>query len=125
VFGWLRLTSAVWRECARKLLGDRAFSLVTGLSPMVCKSIAKASKVRILHLPPRAQRASDLRKRRTGTLLCTRWGYPHWGGWVDHVGLGRRAVTCTNANGGRPASSAARNTVGSSGANVPAGLAGR
>jgi hypothetical protein len=33
-----------------------------------CKSIAKASKVRILHLPPRAQRAPDLRKRRSGAL---------------------------------------------------------
>ena len=36
------------------LLADRASSLVTGLPPLVCKSIAKASKVRILHLPPRA-----------------------------------------------------------------------
>src|SRR5665647_3578455 len=41
------------------LLADRASSLVTGLPPLVCKSIARASKVRILHLPPRAQRAPD------------------------------------------------------------------
>ena len=41
----------------------QAFPLVTGLQPGDCKSIAKASKVRILHLPPRAQRASDQRKR--------------------------------------------------------------
>lgn len=35
---------------------------------MVCKSIAKASKVRILHLPPRAGRALDQRKRRSWAL---------------------------------------------------------
>ena len=45
-------------------------SLVTGLPPLVCKSIAKASKVRILHLPPRAERAPDLRKRRLGASSC-------------------------------------------------------
>jgi hypothetical protein len=30
-----------------------------------CKSVAKASKVRILDLPPRAAKASDQRKRRS------------------------------------------------------------
>src|SRR5664280_1848746 len=40
-----------------------------------CKSIAKASKVRILHLPPCAERASDQRKRRSGALSYTWWGY--------------------------------------------------
>ena len=49
---------------------EGTFSLVTGLPLMVCKSIAKASKVRILHLPPRAERAFDLRKRRSGALSC-------------------------------------------------------
>src|SRR5664279_4552106 len=54
VSGCGRLSPAVCGECARKLLWERAFSLVSALSPMVCKSIAKASKVRILHLPPSA-----------------------------------------------------------------------
>jgi hypothetical protein len=49
-----------------------AFSLVSVLSPMHCKSIAKASKVRILHLPPRAERALDLRKRRLGPFRVVR-----------------------------------------------------
>src|SRR5471030_1271217 len=52
VSGWPRLTSAVCGEYARKLSGGQAFLLVTALSPKDCKSIAKASKVRILHLPP-------------------------------------------------------------------------
>src|SRR5664280_2803041 len=37
-----------------------------------CKSIAKASKVRILHLPPRAREASDLRKRWLGAFRVVR-----------------------------------------------------
>ena len=49
---------------------EGTFSLVTSLPPLVCKSIAKASKVRILHLPPRAERAPDLRKRGSGALSC-------------------------------------------------------
>ena len=49
---------------------EGTFSLVTSLPPLVCKSIAKASKVRILHLPPRAKRAPDLRKRGSGALSC-------------------------------------------------------
>jgi hypothetical protein len=77
-----RLRSAVRTEYARKLSGGQAFLLVTALSPMDCKSIAKASKVRILHLPPRAERAPDLRKRRTGALACTRRGYPKRG-WMS------------------------------------------
>jgi hypothetical protein len=63
-----------------EVVAVQAFPLVTGLQPWDCKSIAKASKVRILHLPPRAERAPDLRKRRTGALLCTRRGYPKRGG---------------------------------------------
>ncbi len=54
VSGWPRLTSGICGESARKLSMEGTFSLVTALSPMVCKSIAKASKVRILHLPPSA-----------------------------------------------------------------------
>ena len=54
-YGCRRLTSAVCWEYARKFVGGQALSLVTGLQPVVCKSIAKASKVRILHLPPRAR----------------------------------------------------------------------
>jgi hypothetical protein len=65
-----RLWSAVRGECARKLSMGGTFSLVTGLPPMVCKSIAKASKVRILHLPPRVKRAPDLRRRRLEALSC-------------------------------------------------------
>src|SRR5665647_229067 len=74
--GRSRPLSAICGEYARKLSGGQALSLVTGLAPMDCKSIAKASKVRILHLPPRARRAPDLRKRRLGASSCTRWGYP-------------------------------------------------
>src|SRR5450759_1872049 len=43
---------------------EGTFSLFTGLPPLDCKSIARASKVRILHLPPRAQRAPDVMKER-------------------------------------------------------------
>ena len=39
-----------------------------------CKSVAKASKVRILHLPPRANEGPDQRKRRSGPFaLCPSW----------------------------------------------------
>src|SRR5664279_4042844 len=67
-YGCRRLTSAVCGEYARKFVGGSALVLVTGVRSVVCKSIAKASKVRILHLPPRAQRAPDLQKRRSGAL---------------------------------------------------------
>src|SRR6476661_10212814 len=40
-----------------------------------CKSVAKATKVRILHLPPSAPRGPDQRKRGSGPLACTPWGY--------------------------------------------------
>jgi len=64
VFGCL------WGICAEVVAGQ-AFPLVTGVQPRVCKSIAKASKVRILHLPPRAEKVlDDLRKRRSGALSC-------------------------------------------------------
>ena len=57
VSGWLRVTS-VEVGCLRgirpKFVGGQALVLVTGSQSVVCKSIAKASKVRILHLPPRA-----------------------------------------------------------------------
>jgi len=49
---------------------EGTFPLVKGLPPLVCKSIAKASKVRILHLPPRAGRALDQRKRWSRALSC-------------------------------------------------------
>jgi len=45
-------------EYARKLLGREEFLLVTGSPPLDCRSIAKASNVRILHLPPRASVSS-------------------------------------------------------------------
>jgi hypothetical protein len=54
VSGHSRLSPDICGEYARKFVGGQALSLVTGLPPLVCKSIAKASKVRILHLPPRA-----------------------------------------------------------------------
>src|SRR5665647_930315 len=57
-------SSAVCGEYARKLLIGRAFPLVRGVPPVDCKPIAKASKVRILHLPPRAERAPDVMKER-------------------------------------------------------------
>jgi hypothetical protein len=69
VSGRSRLSPDICGECARKLSMEGTFSLVTGLPPLVCKSIAKASKVRILHLPPRAREASDLRKRGSEALF--------------------------------------------------------
>src|SRR5664279_693946 len=69
-YGCRRLTSAVCWEYARKLFAGQTSWLVRVLRSVVCKSIAKASKVRILHLPPRAKGASDLRKRRAGALSC-------------------------------------------------------
>src|SRR6476661_7188776 len=39
-----------------------------------CKSVARATKVRILHLPPSATRGPDQRKRRSGLLACPRLG---------------------------------------------------
>jgi hypothetical protein len=77
-------------ECARKLSGDQPLTLVTGLPPLVCESIAKASKLRVLHLPPRAQEATDLRKRGSGPHLCARLGIQTS---VDEMGVtafGRR-----------------------------------
>ena len=59
VSGCSRLSAAVWGEYGRKLLAGQMFPLVRALPLKVCKSIAKASKVRILHLPPRADRAPD------------------------------------------------------------------
>jgi len=61
-----------------EVVAGQAFSLITGLEPWDCKSIAKASKVRILHLPPRAERAPDLRKRRSGALFMYPVGVSKW-----------------------------------------------
>jgi hypothetical protein len=47
--------------------------------PVVCRSIAKVSKVRSLHLPPRAGRALDLRKCRSRALFMYPVGYPNGG----------------------------------------------
>jgi hypothetical protein len=56
--GSVRLAPAdvgyLWGIRAEVVVGQ-AFSLVTGVQPRDCRSIAKASKVRILHLPPRAR----------------------------------------------------------------------
>ena len=65
---WPTVAGCMWGIRTEVVVGEM-FWLVTALSPMVCKSIAKASKVRILHLPPRAERALDLRKRRSGALF--------------------------------------------------------
>ena len=59
----------LWRIRTEVVVGE-AFWLLRGVQPWDCKSIAKASKVRILHLPPRAQRALDQWKRRSGALSC-------------------------------------------------------
>src|SRR5665811_1137288 len=83
--------------CIRDRLSMKGtFSLVTGLPLMVCKSIAKASKVRILHLPPRAERAPDLRKRGRRSFSHTWRGYRN-DPVLGVIGLwGRRPVTCEN-----------------------------
>src|SRR5664280_1934751 len=57
-----------------EVVAGEAFPVVTDLQPWDCKSIAKASKVRILHLPPRAKRASDAMKERG--LLPLQWRLP-------------------------------------------------
>ena len=66
-----------------EVVTHHAFPLVTGLQPKDCKSIAKASKVRILHLPPRAEMAPDQRKRWSGVLL------------VYLIGVSKRPVLAT------------------------------
>src|SRR5665811_2155949 len=48
VSGRSRLSPAICGEYARKLCGGQVLSLVTGLPPLVCRSIARASKLRIL-----------------------------------------------------------------------------
>jgi len=88
----------LWGIRTEVVVGE-AFWLLRGVQPWDCKSIAKASKVRILHLPPRVERASDLRKRRSGASSCTPWGYPNWVGQVAHHGL--RPQTCERANAQR------------------------
>src|ERR1035437_703089 len=101
----------------------QAFALVTVLQPWDCKSIAKASKVRILHLPPRAVRASDdLRKRRSGALFMYPVGVSKWrcmsrssGPWA--AGL-RPAQT---RKSGRASARSVRNTGGSLGPRHRAG----
>jgi hypothetical protein len=52
----------------------QASPLVTGLQPRDCKSIAKASTVRIPRLPPRAKRALDAETRFGGPLRIPRGG---------------------------------------------------
>jgi hypothetical protein len=60
---WSVVVDCLW-GMRTEVVGAQAFWLLTGLPSLVCSSIAKASKVRILHLPPRAERAPDLRRRR-------------------------------------------------------------
>ena len=67
----VRLSSDVvgclWGIRTEVVVGQ-ASPLFTGLPLMDCKSIAKASKVRILHLPPRAERALDDAMKERGLL---------------------------------------------------------
>jgi hypothetical protein len=104
VSGCSRLSAAVWGEYGRKFSAGQAFPLLTALPLKVCKSIARASKVRILHLPRRVESAPDLRIRRSGACSCTRWGSPIAGGclreglhacgsWTVIPGLRCRGVT--------------------------------
>ena len=93
----------------------QAFPLVTGLQPWDCKSIAKASKVRILHLPPRAEEASDQRKRGAEAFFDTRWGYPKGTSIAAYGDREYRPVACGNAAGVSGTSTHARKTSGSSG----------
>src|SRR5450759_3959646 len=57
------------RGIRTEVVAGQAFALVTVLEPVDCRSIAKASKVRILHLPPRAQRAPDAETPDQGPLV--------------------------------------------------------
>ena len=49
---WPMVVGYLWGIRTEVVVGQ-AFALVTVLQPRDCKSIANASKVRILHLPPR------------------------------------------------------------------------
>jgi hypothetical protein len=48
VSGCRRLSPAICGEIRTEVVGGQVLSLVTGLPPLVCKSIARASKLRIL-----------------------------------------------------------------------------
>ena len=66
-------------ECPRGIRGEvsvgDALTLANDLHCPDCKSVAKATKVRILHLPPSAPRGPDQRQRWSGPLACTPVGY--------------------------------------------------
>jgi len=74
---WSVVTGRLW-GIRTEVVGGEAFPLLTDLPSLDCKSIAKGSKVRILHLPPRAERAPDLRKRRSGALFMYPVGVSKW-----------------------------------------------
>ena len=69
----VRLTpESIGRLCRIRVEVCRSgvFVQVSALRASGCKSVAKATKVRILHLPPSVmKRGPDLRKRRSGPLL--------------------------------------------------------
>ena len=64
------------RNCAEVRVSTESLA-VSGPSAPGCKSVAKASKVRILHLPRRAPRGPDQRKRCSGPLsrLLLEWAW--------------------------------------------------
>src|SRR5450759_2807490 len=85
----------LWGIRTEVVAGD-AFPLVTGLQPWDCKPIANASKVRILHLPPRASVILHLPPRASVSSGCDR---------VTPAVYGRSCGICEDAIGltARPA----------------------
>ena len=96
--GWPRLTSAVCGEYARKLLRVRRFRWSQACSLGTVYPSRKLPKVRILHLPPRAERALDLRNRRVrGPLHVLVGGMETAVDEAVITAVGRRPVTCAHA----------------------------
>ena len=72
-YGGIRLAPAevgcLWETRTEVVVGH-AFPLVTGLQPWDFKSIARASKVRSLHLPPCAERPAELTPSGQTVAVC-------------------------------------------------------
>ena len=82
-----------------EVVACKAFLLVTGLEPWDCKSNAKASKVRILHPPPHAERAPAAETPVGGPLVwsgCDRVKPAvHGCWWKDGVSFGHVRLSDT------------------------------
>jgi hypothetical protein len=88
-WAWLTLGAVEWLcGISGEVCERAAFAQVSAVEPADCKSVAKASKVRILHLPP----------------TCTKdpWPAQHAGqGSFSWWLFGRGSVTAGNSSGQR------------------------